>query len=221
MKKIMILLLFVLTCEVSFTQNIEISVAPRGDTETIRWELSYNSFGMITAYMKYMISTGEVLESLTVTKTDNGFLSDYKVKALTVVNQIECKKNDLAITSRLKNSLTGSDKTSERSVTKIANEIIDVVNGFTIYKYDIQKKKLFDCDNQIISERQENIIYNDGDIITIFIRPEYIELKVLKNPAIVPASIIKIRGDVNKLQKSLIINYSLIPYELQFLLLLM
>jgi hypothetical protein len=84
-----------------------------------------------------MISTGEVIESLAVTTNDNGFLSEYKAGTLTVINQIVYKEDNLAIISRYQNLITNSDETLRRLVSKVANEIIDIVDDSLIYKYDV------------------------------------------------------------------------------------
>jgi hypothetical protein len=213
----------ILGCTFSFAQNITITIALRGEKETIKWNLTYDFSGMITSCRKSMISTDEVIESLVVTTTENGFLSEYKAKALTMIRQIVYKKGDLAIISLYQNSITNSDETSHRLVIKNDNEIVDIVNDFIVYKYDVLNKKLFGSDGHIISERQGDIIYNHDkeSQITIIAGSEYIELQEKMIPAIVPPTLIKISGDVYQLKKSQMINYSIIPYELQFLLFLM
>jgi hypothetical protein len=201
MKRGFFLFSFILICAFSFAQDITITIALRGNAETIRWELSHDSLGMITSCRKFMISTGEVIESLVVTTNDNGFLSEYKVGALTVINQIVYKEDNLAIISRSQNLITNSDETSRRLVSKVANEIIDVVNDSLIYKYDVLNKRLFGSDGHIVSEWQGDIIYNhDGNSqITIIAREGYIELQEKMIPTIVPPTIIRIRGDIYQL----------------------
>lgn len=207
----------------TFTQSFLIEIDPRGEGVTTKWVVDYNPSGIITSCKKIFISTGEVLEILTLEINNNGFHSKYQVKALTVDNQIECGESKLLIRSHVQNSLSHSDKTVIRVVSLNENEISDVVNNSMIYRFNTESQQLLDYEGMVISERRENVILNNSDDIkmTIVEQNGVIEIKKENIPAIEPPTVIRIIGKITSLKRSLLINYSILPYELQFLIFLM
>ncbi len=220
MKKLLLLLCLVFfTYTNTFTQSISIEINPRGEGVTTKWVVTYNSSGIISSCKKFLISTEEVLEILTLETIINGFQSKYQVKALTVDNQIECGDNKLFIRSHVQNSLSHSDKTVNRIVSLNGDEISDVVNNSLIYRFNTELQQLLDYNGIVISERQENIIINNSDDTKMTIVEQNDVIQIIREniPAIEPPTVIRITGNITSLKKSQLINYSILPYELQFL----
>ncbi len=223
MKIISISFLLLIISSACFTQNLVVTISPRGEAKQISWNVNYNSLGLITSCEKQVILSNEILEKLSIQETTSGFKSEYFAKALSVKNVILQEVNSLNISSRVLNSITKSDKTSRRIVNQEEKVIIDKVNDLVIFRYEIHNKKLYDGKGNIVSERKGNIIYNyvDENKINISFNTGYVELKQEMIPSIAPATVIKISGNISDLTKSQLFNYAVIPYELRFLLFLM
>ena len=204
----------------SETTTILINRAENGNA--FSWEIEKDSDNIIKRVVKKILKTGEVTEQIIVhrdgEKINTTYIAgNYKLTQELVVGDNNVVSNYNEVNSYLKTSKNGIQK------IQLTNDVYEnYLNGVLKGTFNYKEKWLKNSTGEYILRMKSNsIMSNDGTIINISKKSSSLILTFKNNPQILPPDVYTFSSNFIGLgEQNIMINYFILPYEIQFLLLL-
>lgn len=222
MKISQICIAFLITVCSGFSQDINISVRPRGGDATVAWKIQMDTQGMVSYCSKVLVNDGTVLEEVRVEKTATGYVSHYVNKQSLFNQEIQIKGPELKVLYQQSQGLQRKTTSGERMVS-LENDILeDRFDGALTTAINTRLGTVSDRTGKVIKEFQGSRLqsHDSSEIFSYSTNGDSIEVEQRGVPEVVPATIIRITGPVDLLSRNLTFNYCVLPRELLYVLLL-
>jgi hypothetical protein len=205
-----------------YSQTITVTVNEADYGNACRWEIERDNDGIFTRIIKRTISSGEVIEQVNVKKTSDSILTEYVVGKYKLIQKIVLEGNRAVSEYTEINAYLNTQKSGTQIIEYSDGVLTDNLNGALKTVYSYKDKWIKTASGEYALRLSGNNIYTgNGIIIKLQKKSGIITMNLVADPQILPPDVYTISSKFKKFDdRNVIINYLVLPFDLQFLLLL-